>query len=447
MLDITDTRRAEQTLQESESRYRSLFEYMADGVAVYKAKNNGKDFIFTDINKAGEEISAVTKDTVIGQSVLKMFPGIKDIGLFDVFRRVWKTGKPERHPISHYKDGRVSHWVQNSVYKLPSGEVFAVYSDETEQKQAQESLQESEEKYRQLFNTVSDAIMIIDTETKNFIDVNDTALHLYGYKKEEFLKLNHSDITAEPEDSSESIRQTLAGEISRIPIRYHRRKNGKTFPVEISAGVFEMGDRKVVCGVARDITERRLAEEALRESESRFRLLATISPAGIYMSDVKGDCTYVNESWCDMAGLSPQEAVGRGWVKAIHPEDRERTASNWYKMVESEGQWGAEYRFQTPNGKITWVYGIATEMRDKMVRSSVTWVQTSTYMIVNSWRKKRLSSKLNSSSHRKWKLSVRWPEVSPMTLIISCHLFLVIPICHWKMLQPTRFYMKTCKQF
>lgn len=125
-------------LRESEERFRQLFDSMSSGVAVYAAKNDGEDFIFTDINKSGERISQVKKEQVVGKSVLWLFPGVKKIGLFDVFKQVWKTGKPMRHPVSLYKDERIAQWVENYVYKLPSGEIAAMYDDVTEQKKMEE---------------------------------------------------------------------------------------------------------------------------------------------------------------------------------------------------------------------------------------------------------------------------------------------------------------------
>jgi PAS domain S-box-containing protein len=137
-------------------------------------------------------------------------------------------------------------------------------------KQAEVALQESGEKYRQLFNTVSDAIMLLDVATNEFIDVNDICQSMYGYSKDEFLNLKLSSITAEPEESEQSIKQILSGEISRIPLRYHKRKDGTIFPVEISSGTFKLGDRRILCGVVRDITERKQTEEALRKKRKEL---------------------------------------------------------------------------------------------------------------------------------------------------------------------------------
>ena len=96
--NITKRKQTEQAIQESESRFRELFNHMSSGVAVQEAKDNGKDFIIKDFNQAAEEIEKVKKEDIIGKSVLKVFPGVKDFSLFKVFQEVYKTGKPQHHP-------------------------------------------------------------------------------------------------------------------------------------------------------------------------------------------------------------------------------------------------------------------------------------------------------------------------------------------------------------
>ena len=90
----------EKDLRIKEKRYRSIFEHTKNGVAVYRAVDNGADFIFIDFNKAGEQIENTSKDKLIGKSVLNMFPGVKEFGLFDIFQKVFKTGQSQHHPIS-----------------------------------------------------------------------------------------------------------------------------------------------------------------------------------------------------------------------------------------------------------------------------------------------------------------------------------------------------------
>ena len=107
----------------------------------------------------------------------------------------------------------------------------------------------------------------------------------------------------------------------------------------------------------RDITERRRAEAALRESEERFRVLAETSPVGIFRTDPSGSTTFVNRRWCELSGMSFAEAMGDGWMKAMHPEDREQIAANWAKAVQVGESSSAEYRFVRPDGAIVWLVG------------------------------------------------------------------------------------------
>jgi PAS domain S-box-containing protein len=107
----------------------------------------------------------------------------------------------------------------------------------------------------------------------------------------------------------------------------------------------------------RDITEQRRAEAALRESEERFRVLADVSPAGIFSSDPDGRCRFVNRRWCEIAGIPAEQALGEGWKSALHPADRERVAAGWADAVRSQQSSAAEFRFVRPDGAITWLVG------------------------------------------------------------------------------------------
>ncbi|MCD4789079.1 MAG: PAS domain-containing protein, partial [Bacteroidales bacterium] len=160
--EYIERKQMEKKLEESENRFRELFENMSNGMAVYEAVNDGNDFIFKDFNKASERLENIQINELIDQSVLKVFPGIKEFGLFDVFQRVWKTGKPERLPVSLYKDNKIQGWRENYVYKLPSGEIVAVYEDITERKQAEEALKESNENFQQVVSNITTVIWKAD---------------------------------------------------------------------------------------------------------------------------------------------------------------------------------------------------------------------------------------------------------------------------------------------
>jgi PAS domain S-box-containing protein len=114
-----------------------------------------------------------------------------------------------------------------------------------------------------------------------------------------------------------------------------------------------------------EILERRRAENTLRQSEARFRTLASHAPVGIFLTDLMGNCLFVNERWCEMAGLSFQDAMGHGWVQALHKEDAERIHSKWNQAIDQKSKFAEEYRFQTFQGKVTWLKGSAVPLHNE----------------------------------------------------------------------------------
>ena len=141
MLDITDRKQAEEALRDGEERFKQLFDNMADGVAIYQAVDDGQDFIFVDINRRGQVLSSITFKEAAGRKVTEAFPTVAQMGLLEMFRRVYKTGDAENLHSTMYADGRVEQWVENYVFKLPSGLLVALYSDTTEKHRAAEEKQ------------------------------------------------------------------------------------------------------------------------------------------------------------------------------------------------------------------------------------------------------------------------------------------------------------------
>ncbi len=143
--DISGQKEAQAALARSETRFRELFDNMGAGVAVYAVTGNGDEFVFRDINRAVERIEHVRREDVIGRNVREVFPGVEEFGLLDVFRRVSRSGIAESHPVTQYRDDRIAGWRENYVYKLPSGEIVAIYEDVTDKKQAEEAAAEARE--------------------------------------------------------------------------------------------------------------------------------------------------------------------------------------------------------------------------------------------------------------------------------------------------------------
>ena len=102
----------------------------------------------------------------------------------------------------------------------------------------------------------------------------------------------------------------------------------------------------------------------LRESEERFRMLATHAPVGIYQIDANGNCLFVNQRWCEISGLSAEQAAGHGWTRTLHPEDLHAIDAIWQDALATGREWAMDFRFVRPDGKLIWVHGNAVPLRD-----------------------------------------------------------------------------------
>ncbi|WP_416667160.1 PAS domain S-box protein [Egbenema bharatensis] len=148
----------------------------------------------------------------------------------------------------------------------------------------------------------------------------------------------------------------LSGQaIDKHEVVYQNPQTGKVF---FHMKVFPLPNQTIGI-VFENITERKQEQQALQSSERRYAALAKVSPVGIFRCDAQGICRYVNDRWCQMAGLSPEAAMGAGWLSAIHPDDRSRTWEEWQQATRGDRTFRSEYRFLRADGSITWVMGQA----------------------------------------------------------------------------------------
>ena len=301
----------DEKLERSERRYRSLFDGMSSGVAVYEAVEDGADFVFKDFNLAGCKIDQIEKDGIIGCRVTDCFPAVERFGLLEVFRRVWRTGKSEHHPISLYRDDRITGWRENFVYRLPSGEVVAVYDDTTKQKQAEAALRESERKFRNLSEEISEGVAVA-IDGKNHW-VNQAFADIVGYDREELIGQGPGFL-AVPEDLPallEIIRRRAAGD--EAPTDYEtrlKRKDGTVIFAEVSAKLIEFEKRQATQLVVRDITQLKATLRAFGEAEQKYRSLVQSLSAGVVVH-IEGNVVFCNPAMAELLGMdSPEQLIG-----------------------------------------------------------------------------------------------------------------------------------------
>ncbi len=285
--DITKRKEAEEALRESERRLADIIDFLPD--ATVAIDRQGKVIAW---NRAIEEMTGVKASDMLGKGDYEYalpFYGVRRPILLNLILNPDTKIEQSYYSILEKKKDllivetwvpflkwkKAFLWAKASPLYDSRGEIVGAIEsirDITEREKLEELLRMSEEKYRQLFATVPDAIFIFDADTRQFIDANESALQLYGYQRKEFLDLKYSDITAEPEESEKAIAKTITGKMHRVPLRYQRKKDTTVFPVEASTSMFALEGQKVICVVVRDITERKKAEDALEKRERELQV-------------------------------------------------------------------------------------------------------------------------------------------------------------------------------
>ena len=285
--DISERKRAEEALNESETRYRELFDNMGSGVAVYEVVDNGSDFIFNDFNRAGELLDGIRKEDVIGKSIFKARPGIEKFGLLEVFRRVFATGIPEHYQAKFYQDEQLQGWYDNFVYRLPSGEIVTVYDNISERKRAEsqmeaalETLRISEEQMKKTQEIAHLGSWELDIPTEQLI-WSDEVYRIFGLAPQEFVASYEAFLNAiHPQDRA-AVDSAYSRSVQEGKDRYEiehrivRRPNGEVRNVHEKCEHFRDASGMIIrsVGMVQDITERKRAEEEIKRQLAEKEIL------------------------------------------------------------------------------------------------------------------------------------------------------------------------------
>ncbi|MDO9549912.1 MAG: PAS domain S-box protein [Methanoregula sp.] len=303
---IKNKQQAEEALRASEEKYRNLVENLND--IIYALDERG---VITYISPAVEKITGYLPSQILGQpftgfilkddlpGVLQTFEAIKKSKVTSFpFRIVTKSGDPR--------------WLNSSSYpSFANGElsgVQGVLSDITERKRAEEALQKSEEKFRDIFDKANDAIEIFEVDDHGhpgrYIDVNDVGCRMLQYSKEEMLQ--HSpldfDITDYNKPPYDEIGEKLQSAGNATFETGHKRKDGEVIPVEVHIHIITLLGKKVGLSIVRDISERKLADDALRASEHRHATLLSAIPDMMFV--ISRDGVYSDFSVPDKTSLA-----------------------------------------------------------------------------------------------------------------------------------------------
>ena len=240
--------------------------------------------------------------------------------------------------------------------------------DVTERLAAERALRESEQRLRDVFDNVDLLATITDVDGR-IVYINHALAAASGRTPAELI--GHDWIETLSADADAEVvehfyRELRAGRIVRQDENSIATPDGRVRLIAWSNTILRNGDGSVfgAASIGQDITDRRTAEANLRASEERFRTLSQHAPVGIFQTDAAGGCTYVNERWSQMTGLTQEQASGTGWGTAIHPDDHAGVAADWRASREAGEQFSGEFRFQRPDGSVVWTHAIGVPMRD-----------------------------------------------------------------------------------
>jgi PAS domain S-box-containing protein len=303
-----------------ERHYREIVEQAAD--IIYTRDMEGR---ITSINEAGARFFGRPVSEIVGVPLSELFGEEADAENIneteesasgEAFRSVHCVA--DSQGVSHYLEGMLT--LMRDAEDKPTG-VRGVVRDITERVHAEQAMRESEERYRALVEQSLDGIFLIDPETKQILQANQAYQKLLGYTAAEFVGLTLYDVViADHESIDANTERILAAEHYFISERQHRRKDGSLVDVEVSVSLISYGGKRVLYAIVRDITERKQAEQAMRQSEERYRELFENANDLIYTHDLQGNFTSLNKTGERITGYSREEAMEMNIAQVVVPE-------------------------------------------------------------------------------------------------------------------------------
>ena len=377
--DIHDRRQAELALRESRTEAERQAEEL---VRLYQTSPAGLAFIdrdlrFVRINRTLADINGLPVDAFIGRGVREVLPADLADRLEPIIRRVVEEGQPAMNveiggePLAERE--HVRSWLAN-YYPLKNREgavlgVNAVVQDITERKRTEESLKKSHAFIRQIIDTDPNFVFVKDQQGR-FTLVNQAVADCYGTTVEELLGKTDADFNPHHEevahfqgkdwDVFDSLKDLFIREETITDasgsVRWLQTVKRPLFD--------EHGRATQVFGVATDITQRKLAEDALRKSEERFRTLADNISQFAWMADSTGWRFWYNRRWYEYTGATFEEMHGWGWLKVHHPDHMDRVRETWRKACDTGEPWEDTFLIRGRDGRYRWFLSHVTPIRD-----------------------------------------------------------------------------------
>jgi PAS domain S-box-containing protein len=330
-------------LDRSEALLREMFENMRWGAAILESRGVAGDLVVVNLNRTAERLDHVDRDDASGRPVDDVLPWIRQTGLHETLRRVARTGTPEHVPGFSLADKPGSPWREAFVYRLSTGEIVTLYDDITQRKQAEESLRESEARWRSVIETQTVAIVVVDRK-EQIRYLNKAAEALFGKSSQELVGAPFgSPITTK--------------DIAEIEII--RPDRGVTY-AEMRATALRWGGEDQHLLIIQDVSSHKRAEGDLRKL---FQAIEQ-SPSSVVITDVQGRIEYVNPKFTQVSGYTYPEVVGKNpsILKSGHtsPDEYRRL----WQTITSGKVWRGEFYNRKKSGELFWELAAIAPVRD-----------------------------------------------------------------------------------
>jgi PAS domain S-box-containing protein len=354
-----ERRQADEVLHYSEARYRALF---LDNPTMIVTLDT--ELAILSANPSCVNQLGYTIDELEGQSVLMLFHEDDRANVAEHLQRCLKEPDQAHHWQFRKvrKDGAVL-WVEETaqaVYNLTGAlNVLVVCQDVTDQKRVEETLRESEARFHAIFDLAAVGIAQVNLNGQ-WLLMNQTLADTLGYSFDELEKMTLQQIS-HPDDIDRDharIRRLLAGKVPSYSVeKRYICKGGSILWVNLNVTLVrdKYGKPKYFIAIIENIDKRKKAQEAVHESEERFRIMADKAPVLIWMAGTDTLCTFFNKPWLDFTGRSFALEQGNGWVEGVHPEDMKRCQETYLTAFSAHQDFQMEYRLRRADGEYRWM--------------------------------------------------------------------------------------------
>ena len=307
-------------------------------------------------------------DLIISDYMMPSFNGLQALQIAKGFDPeipfiVYTGSVNEVTAVECIKAGAQDYIIKEHMTRLPFAvkEALEQVQINKEKRASELLLIENEEKLQSIIRAAPVGIGLL--VNRKLIEVNDAICSMTGYTRSELIGKSSEILYSSTEEfldaGKEKYQQISEKGTGTVETKF-KCKDKKILNVIISSAPLDKNDHtKGVTFIVLDITERKKSEEALTASQHLFQTLAQVSPVGIFRTGPDGYTTYVNPKWMELSGLTYEEALGFGWLKAVHPDDREQLEGKWKTDFQLKESSKAEYRFLRSDGNIVWVTGDA----------------------------------------------------------------------------------------